>query len=234
MSLEFWFTICLSFLGIALSFFNHITKKEKTGATITIAVSFIIAIIFFIIGLVNINKQKNPETFSNQLQTTLSLKESVDTNNNDSTTMFSNYFETHTPNNSNTYLRIWDSSQDKDIQGNFHQYEFGLKLRSNKYLYTDTSVITSDIHLVYNPNYKGNTNFSGKIVLSDECSGTLSSADISILVDGVEVWKSGTKLTGTTISPIEYSVDLKKCKEELIIRTTCYIQNNEHLEIGFF
>lgn len=234
MSIEFWFSICLSFIGIALSFFTYITKKEKTGAIIAITISFIIAIVFFVIGLVNLNKQNNPETLSNQLQTIVALNQSSDNNTTNSNAMFSNYFETHSPSSISTYLNLWDSSKDKDIQGNFHNYEVGLKLTVYKSWYLNDSVSTSDIHLVYNPNYKGNTNFSGKIVLSDESSGSLSSADISILVDGLEVWKSETKLTGTTISPIEFSIDLKNCKEEVIIRTTSYLPNDTDLEIGFF
>lgn len=234
MSLEFWFTICSSFIIIPFSFFIYLTKKEKTGAIIAIIISSVIAIIFFIIGLINLNKQNNPETLSNQLQTTVALNQSVDNTTNNSNAMFSNYFETHTPSSISTYLNLWNSAKDKDIQGNFHQYEVGLKLYCSKYFYINDSILTSDIHLVYNPNYKGNTNFSGKIVLSDENSDTSASADICILVDGVEVWKTENKLTGTTISPIEYSIDLKNCKEEVIIRTTCYLQDSTNMEIGFF
>ena len=234
MSIEFWFSICLSFVGIALSFFTYITKKEKTGAIIAVIISFIIAIVFFTIGLINLNKQNNPETLSNQLQTTTTLKQSSNATSSTLNAMFSNYFITSSPSNISTYLNLWNSSKDKDIQGNYHQYEVGLKLSCSKYWYINENVSTSDIHLVYNPNYKGNTNFSGKIVLSDASSGSLSSADISILIDGKEVWKSDQKLTGSTITPIEFAIDLKHCKEEVIIRTTSYLQDDNGIEIGFF
>lgn len=237
MSVEFWFSICLSFIGIALSFFVYITKKEKTGAIIATVISFIIAITFLIIGFKKLNEKKNPEVFSNQLQTTISLNESLNSGDNsflDSNVMFSNYFATYSSKNIYSYLRVWDSEKDKDIQGNFHKYESGLKLYNSRYFYMNDSTLTSDIHLVYNPNYNGNTNFSGKIILCDSSSGTSASADISILIDGVEVWKSDSRLTGTTITPIEYSIDLKNCKEEVIIRCTCYLPSDSNIEIGFF
>lgn len=232
MSLDFWFSICLSFVGIALSFFIYITKKEKTGAIIAMIISFTIALIFFILGLINVNNQANPETFSEQLQTTINLDKS--TNTNDSKKMFLNYFGTFTPKSNYASLKVWDFYKDKDIQANFHEEQAGLKLTCNKYNFMQDFELTSDIHLVYNTNYKGNTNFSGQIVLSDKYAGTTSSVDVSILIDGIEVWKTEKRITGTNISPVNYCVDLKDCTEEVIIRCVCYLKDDNGIELGFF
>ena len=47
MSMEFWFSICFTFIGIALSLFTYLTKKEKHGAIIAVVISFLIAGICF-------------------------------------------------------------------------------------------------------------------------------------------------------------------------------------------
>ena len=148
--------------------------------------------------------------------------------------MFTNYFETHTPSNLTTYLSLWNSNSDKDIRGSYHEYENGFDLSfHNNMLGITANTVTSDLHLIYNKNYTGNTHFSGYVILNDESSGTKSSADISILVDGNEIWKSESKLTGVTVTPIEFNVDLKDCKEEVIIRTTCYLQGDS-FKLGIF
>ncbi len=236
MSMEFWFSICFTFIGVALSLFTYLTKKEKHGAIIAIIISFLIAGICFFVGISNNNQQKNPETFSNQLSDTIaSLQNNESPQSFSSTIMFTNYFETHTSKNNNIdcVLNMWDSTRDKDIRGSYHEYEQGFKLYAGKYFYINDYTVTSDIHLIYNKNYKGNPNFSGKIVVGNVSSGTKSTADVSILIDGVEVWKSEEKITGLTLSPVEFNINTKNCKEEIIIRTNFYLPDNS-LTLGFF
>ena len=236
MSMEFWFSICFSFVGIALSLFTYLTKKEKHGAIIAVIISFLIAGICLFVGINNNNQQKNPETFSNQLSDTIvSLQNNESPQNFSSTTMFTNYFETHTSKNNNidSYLSVWDTTRDKDIRGSYHEYEQGFKLYASKYFYINDYTVTSDIHLVYNKNYNGNPNFAGKIVVGNDSSGTKSTADVSILIDGVEVWKTDEKITGLTLSPVEFNINTKNCKEEIIIRTNFYLPDSS-LTLGFF
>lgn len=238
MPVEFWFSICSTFVGVALSFFTYITKKEKTGAIIATVISFLIAIISFIFGIKDVNESKNPEQFSNQLASTISIQKSTynNTYNNvvdNKNIMFTNYFETHNPEGISSYISMWNSNSDRDIRGSYHEYENGLKLSIYKGLYLNSNILTSDLHLIYNKNYSGNTHFSGYIILSDNSSGTKSSADVSILIDGHEVWKTDNKITGITVTPIQFNIDLKDCKEEVIIRTNCYLQDSS-FEFGIF
>lgn len=237
MTIESWFSICFSFIGIALSLFTYITKKEKNGAIIAIIISFLIALICFFVGLNKSHQQQNSESLGKQLSNTLtSVQNNESSQSISSTTMFTNYFETHTPNNDSAIvcsLSPWNTTQNKDISGSYHEYEQGLKLHAGRYFYANDYNVTSDIHLIYNKNYNANPNFSGKIVVSDDSSGTKSAADISILIDGVEVWKTEQKITGLTISPIEFNVNTKNCKEEIIIRTNFYLIGDS-LTIGIF
>lgn len=236
MSMEFWFSICFTFIGIAISLFTYLTKKEKHGAIIAIIISFLIAGICFFVGINNRNQQKNPETFSNQLSNTMaSLQNDESTQNFSTTTMFTNYFETHTSKNNNIdcSLSMWDTTRDKDIRGSYHEYEQGLKLYAGKYFYITDYTVTSDIHLIYNKNYNGNPNFSGKIVIGNVSSGTKSTADVSILVDNEEVWRTAEKITGLTLSPVEFNINTKNCKEEIVIRTNFYLPDDS-ITLGFF
>jgi len=136
-------------------------------------------------------------------------------------------------NNINCVLSVWNTTRDKDIRGSYHEYEQGLKLRASKYYYINDYNVTSNIHLIYNKNYKGNPNLTGKIVVGNESSGTKSTADVSILVDGIEVWRTEQKITGLTVTPIEFNINTKKCKEEIIIRTNFYIPDDS-LTLGIF
>lgn len=236
MTMEFWFTICFSFIGIALSLFTYLTKKEKHGAIIAIIISFLIAGICLFIGVSKKIEEKNPETFGNQLSDKLiSIENNESPQNISSSTMFTNYFETHSsPNNDiDCRLSVWNTTRDKDIRGSYHEYEQGLKLYASKYFYITDYNVTSDIHLIYNKKYNGNPYFSGKIVVGDVSSGTKSTADVSILIDGVEVWKTHQKITGLTVTPVEFNVNTKNCKEEIIIRTNFYLPDNS-LTLGFF
>lgn len=237
MTIESWFSICFSFIGIALSLFTYITKKEKHGAIIAIVISFLIALICFLVGLNKSRQQKNPESLGNQLSTTSTLIQNNETAQNiSSKTMFTNYFETHTPNNDSAIvcsLAHWNTTNTKDISGSYHEYEQGLELYASRYFYANDYNVTSDIHLIYNNNYDGNPNFSGKIVVGNDSSGTKSTADVSILIDGVEVWKTEQKITGLTISPVEFNINTKNCKEEIIIRTNFYLIGNS-LTLGIF
>lgn len=234
--MEFWFSICFSFIGVSLSLFTYLTKREKQGAIIAIIISFFIAGICFFIGISNKNQENNPESFGNQISNTISsLQNNESAQNISSTTMFTNYFETHTSvnNNIDCTVRVWDSTKDKDIRGSYHEYEQGLKLCAFKMFYIYDYTVTSDIHLIYNKNYTGNPNFSGKIVVGNDSSGTKSTADVCILIDGIETWKTAEKISGLTISPIEFNINTKNCNEEIIIRTNFYLPDDS-LTLGFF
>lgn len=237
MSIEFWFSICATFVGGGLAFFVHITKKEKTGAIIAMIISFLIAGICFFMGVYN-NSSTSVLTGVDpvQIENTTKINEISNTKQEGDLQqgkMFTNYFETHTPDSIACSLSVWSSRWDKDIRGQTHEYEEGLKLDVSKTFYVTQTKLTSDIHLTYNPNYSGNKTMEGKIVLGNESSGTKAMAEVSILVDGKEVWKAEEKITGVTVNPVEYSVDLEDCKSEVIIRTTCYVESGS-IQLGFF
>lgn len=235
MSVEFWLTICATFIGIALSLLMFITKKEKTGAKIAIIISFIIAICAFIMGISknyseNGSDEKYNTTNKNETVSNKTYSENIINSN-----MFTNYFETHETNTNqvNFYLKKWNSYEDKDIKALSHTDENGIKVLANSTFLAEKEDASVDIHLTYNSEYKGNPIMSGKIVTMKETSSSKSCATVSILKDNVEVWKSNKTIRGQTVEPIEFEVDTKDCKNEIIIRFNYYIQKDS-LNIAIF
>ncbi len=232
MSAEFWLTTCATFIGIALTLLTYITKKEKTGAKIAIILSFIIAIISFVMGVSN-NYQDKTNIKNN---TTLnSIDNQSEYSNENNKKMFTNYFETHkTDTNQISFsLKKWNSYEDKDIKALTHNDESGIKLLANATFMVEQEEATADIHLTYNNQYNGNPIMKGKIVTMNETNSSKSCATVSILKDGIEVWKSNKTIQGQTVEPIEFEVDTKGCKNEMIIRFNYYMQKDD-LYIGIF
>lgn len=239
MSVEFWLTMCATFIGIALSLLTYITKKEKTGAKIAIIISFIIAIITFIIGISNNYKDNENIKNDNEGNTSISQNNSVnkttENDNKEYKKMFTNYFETHEIETNQVYfsLKKWNPYEDKDIKALTHDGENGIKLLANATFLVEGEEATADIHLTYNNQYDGDTVMRGKIVTMNETNSSKSYATVSILKDGVEVWKSNKTIQGQTVEPIEFEVDTKGCKNEMIIRFNYYMKK-DGLYIGIF
>lgn len=239
MSVEFWLTMCATFIGIALSLLTYITKKEKTGAKIAIIISFIIAIITFIIGISNNYKDNENIKNDNEDNTSISQNNSVnkttENDNKEYKKMFTNYFETHEIETNQVYfsLKKWNPYEDKDIKALTHDGENGIKLLANATFLVEGEEATADIHLTYNNQYDGDTVMRGKIVTMNETNSSKSYATVSILKDGVEVWKSNKTIQGQTVEPIEFEVDTKGCKNEMIIRFNYYMKK-DGLYIGIF
>lgn len=239
MSVEFWLTMCATFIGIALSLLTYITKKEKTGAKIAIIISFIIAIIAFLIGISN--NYKYEENIKNEIKDNNSISQNSSENkttkyvSEENTKMFTNYFETHEIETNQIYfsLKKWNPYEDKDIKALTHNGENGIKLLANSTFLVQGEEAKADIHLTYNEQYTGDTVMRGKIVTMNETSSSKSNATVSILKDGVEVWKSNKTIQGQTVEPIEFEVDTKGCRNEMVIRVNYYMKE-DGLHIGIF
>ena len=225
MSIEFWFTICATFLAILIEYF---IKKKSIIAKIAICITTVIAITSFILGLANL---KNEEKTVNAQP-----EEKIEFNyGEENSKMFTNYFETHEvdTNQINFQLEKWNMYEDKDIKALSHENEEGIKLKARSTFMVEGEEAISDIHLTYNPEYKGNTIMSGKIVTMNETSGSSSIAKVSILIDGKLTWSSDKTITGRTVEPIEFCVDTTGCKNEVIIRFEYYMKQ-DGLSIAIF
>jgi len=230
MSIEFWFTICATFLAILIEYFS---KKKSIIAKIAICITTIIAITSFILGLANMKKEDKAE--AKQGGNIEQTGEFEYTYNVENEKMFTNYFETHEVNTNQIsfYLEKWNMYEDKDIKALSHENEEGIKLEARSTFMVEGEEATSDIHLTYNPEYKGDTIMSGKIVTMNETSSSNSIAKVSILIDGNLAWASDKTITGRTVEPIEFSVDTKGCKNEVIIRFEYYMKK-DGLSIAVF
>lgn len=239
MSVEFWLSICATFLGTALSLLTNITKKSSTGAKIGATICFIIAAISIIMGISNNYKNDKNIKDDNKNSTSISQNNSVNKtteyNNEEYKKMFTNYFETHETETNQVYfsLKKWNPYEDKDIKALIHNGENGIKLLANATFLVEGEEATADIHLTYNNEYDGDTVMRGKIVTMNETNSSKSCATVSILKDGVEVWKSNKTIQGQTVEPIEFEVDTKGCKNEMVIRFDYYMKK-DGLFIGIF
>lgn len=225
MSIEFWFTICATFLAILIEYFS---KKKSFISKMAICITAVIAITSFILGLANFKSEEKT--------TDIELKEEVKINySEENSKMFTNYFETHevATNQINFQLEKWNMYEDKDIKALSHENEEGIKLKARSTFMVEGEEATSDIHLTYNSEYKGNTIMSGKIVTMNETSSSNSIAKVSILIDGNLAWTSDKTITGRTVEPIEFSIDTKGCKNEVIIRFEYYMKK-DGLSIAIF
>lgn len=146
--------------------------------------------------------------------------------------LFSNTFETHTPDDTASVVSLnwWDSSEHKDLRGQNYKDTGGLHLSIfNMFNAMGSGIsnpIVSEIHLVLNPDYRGDKFFSGEIVVESDSAGSKASANISILVDGDLVWQSDAPITGSSIEPASFEIDLTNAKNDVIIKTECTPSGN--------
>jgi hypothetical protein len=95
--------------------------------------------------------------------------------------------------------------------------------------------IVSDIHLQINSdviNQMGTASFTGTIVAANTTQGSNAYADVALLIDGREVWRTEESVTSNTVQPVFFSVDISGANSEVIIRTSCVPMNNG-LALGF-
>lgn len=145
--------------------------------------------------------------------------------------LFSNAFESHTPNDvaSQVYFGEWDIEKHKDLRGEAYKDTGGLYLSISNIFNTMGSgllnPIISEIHLVLNPDYEGDKFLSGSIVVESEAAGSDASAKIIILVDGEEEQNLST-ITGDTVEPIDFKIDLSNARYEVVIKIECEPSGN--------
>ena len=165
---------------------------------------------------------------------------SIQNNPSDNESLFVRAFESHSPNNNGVdfvEFRGWDSFSDADLRTEQYINKDGLFIMfSNTFSALGSSIenqIVSEIHLVINPekNLDGLV-WSGMVVAEQRTLGSSAYANVSILVDGVEKWRTTDAITGNTIAPVEFSVDLSDALYEVIIKTNC-TPNQNGLALGF-
>ena len=142
-------------------------------------------------------------------------------------TLFSNCYEKH--NDDSIFPQVgfgyWDSAK-TDVQGN--SYDDGQLYISIGDLYnqiqdTGDSFIDSSIIYIVNPNCdlsKG-MHVKGKFVVDDEYIGSNAYTDISIKIDGKEVWSTAESISGSTISPTIFEFDVNQGDESMTMDFHC-------------
>ena len=149
-------------------------------------------------------------------------------------------FETHSPDNNGVdfvEFRGWDSFSDADLRTEQYINKDGLFIKfSNTFSMLGSSLenqIESEIHLVINPKKELNgLVWTGLIVAEQRTQGSSAHADVVILVDGIEKWRTSESITGNTIAPTEFSIDLSDALYEVVIKTYC-TANDNGLALGF-
>lgn len=185
------------------------------------------------LGFVGIDISRSENVDSQQPST-----QDQDTNS-DEEVIFSRAFESHSPKNNGidfVEFREWDTFSDEDLRGEQYVNIGGLFLKiSNTFGMLGSSVesqVESEIHLVVNPKKKlANSRWTGSIVAEHSTIGSTAYADIAIYVDGVEKWRTSEPITGNTVAPVDFSVDLSDALYEVIIKIYC-TPNDDGLALG--
>ena len=151
---------------------------------------------------------------------------------------FSKIFETHDPDDAATQVSLynWDSTNDKDIRGNFHVGETGYKLSASNLFNAFggglENDITSKIHFVRNEAVPGR-NLTLSVMAADESAGSPASATITVFVDGQQQGEPSAPITGETVDATTISIDATNCEDEIIIQTD-FIAWGNGLTLGYF
>lgn len=142
-------------------------------------------------------------------------------------TLFSNCYEKHDDSSIIPQIGFgyWDGAK-RDVQGN--SYDDGQLYISIWDLYnrmqdTGDSFIDSSIIYIVNPNCdlsKG-VHVKGKFVVDDEYIGSDAYTDISIKIDGKEVWTTAESISGSTISPTIFEFDVNQGDESMTMDFHC-------------
>lgn len=144
--------------------------------------------------------------------------------------------ETHDPSDFATNVGVseWNTDEDFDIAG--QSYDGGVKITIyNTFSALDgngstiSNQITSEIHYALNKNEieklaKEEQRFVGKFVVGKETAGSPSTAVISILLDGNEVYNSG-EINCYSLDILPFDIELTG-KREMVIRTICQHKGN--------
>lgn len=193
------------------------------------------------LGFIDINIAQNTDNNDDKSPST-DLSSQEDSPSREEKYVFVNPFENHSPDNNSIHSVIfgnWDTFTHADLRNEHYEgSEYGqlyLKISDTFNILgaSDASPIVSEIHLPINPK-KDVTGliWTGLIVAEQNTQGSPAYADIVILVDGVEKWRTTDSITGSTVPPVEYSVDLSDAKYEVIIRTSCAALG-DGLALGF-
>lgn len=145
--------------------------------------------------------------------------------------LFNNAFMSCSPRNdgvNQTWFGNWDTLSNADLRGEQYGGNQGgqilLKMSNtlNSLGASSDNPIIVDVHLAINPrkDIEGLV-WSGSIVAEQSTQGSEAFADVVILVDDVEKWRTTESITGSTIPPFDFEIDMSEAKYEVIIRVTC-------------
>lgn len=146
--------------------------------------------------------------------------------------LFSNNFIEYEPKNSVSNLVSydnWNSSIHKDIRGESYA-DTGVLYVSLANMFaqmggTSVNPITFEFHLILNPSCTDRGVFSGDIVAENGTAGSSATANISIIVDD-ETKVSGLSISGDTVEPLHFGVELSDTDYEVVIKIVCIPYGN--------
>lgn len=141
--------------------------------------------------------------------------------------LFNNCYEKHDDSSIIPQIGFdhWDSAK-TDVQGNSYdesQLYISIGDLYNQIQDTGDSFIDSSIIYIVNPEYdlsKG-VHVKGKFVVDSEYMGSNAYTDISIKIDGEEVWSTNESISGSTISPTPFEFDVKQGIESMTMDFHC-------------
>lgn len=176
-------------------------------------------------------KQTENDTKIEETDITASNEEKSGEENSNNVSCITFMGETHEPSDIATQVSVsgWAQDEDYDIVGK--TYDGGVKITIyNMFSALDgnsssiSNEITSEIHYALNTDEinklaKENQRFVGKFVVGQETEGSPSTAVVSILLDGEEIYNSG-EINCYSLSIPPFDVPLTG-KKEMVIKTVC-------------
>lgn len=141
--------------------------------------------------------------------------------------LFVNCYEKHEPDGIAPQIGFgyWDSEK-QDVQGQSYddkQLYLFIGDMFNRIQNTGDSFITVTIHYIVNPEYNltGGIHVKGKFVVEGESMGSSAYTDVSIKVDGKDVWNAEEKISGSMIKPMPFDIEMGEGDTEMTMVFDC-------------
>lgn len=164
-------------------------------------------------------------------------EDKVELENENTSTMFTNVILDYdtTSSASGVTFSSWDTDNDLDIRGTTHND--GYKIEMFNYFpvpnVPNGYQISANIIFAYNNSFIGEKKMNGHILLCNESAGTKSVAQVIIYVDGEEKWRTEELITGNTVAPVEFSINIDDIESDVNIQVNSDIEGSG-INLGIF
>lgn len=144
----------------------------------------------------------------------------------DTVHLFSNCYEEHDPDGILPQISFgyWEDGK-VDVQGQGHEGDLYLFMGDmyNMIQPAGDGNVTVTLHFIVNPKYDltQGAHISGSFVVDGETMGSDAYTTASIYMDGREEWGSGEMITGSTVKPVPFEVDVVNGTAEMTMVFQC-------------